>query len=1267
MNRQITLKKTWVGLILFAVIVPITTLLVWFGAELYDQKVQSALIIENQTNLLSHSHIESEIQRLNTLLINKSDPLSLLIDTINYKDDIREIKLLLKFITEREPSINKIMVFSEELGVIAAIDLSLGIPDSLITTDDLQTLPTQWGIDNIHESSEVVIPMSGKSYIGQTLKYDDYFGFSMAVPIGKTSKAVLIAIIDALPLSAFNFLHVQNHDAANVQHYLLDVNGSLIPIFNNNEDISVKPMTHLDIVNSAILDQNWFIDVTYDGISNQRVYGTFTKVSSLGWILLSEIPVTSITRPVWYSMTNLILISCISLIAFIWLVLVMALKTLQPIKVASVAIEKAATGKFEMITEHSSIHELRDMTLGINKMIKARKSVEGILRKTKYNLIRAQEIAKIGNWKFNIHTKKIEGSAELNKIFGIEGKMVDPIELNKIVHPEDRGFHIKHLRNGLVHGVPWNIEYKIVSKNGSIQWVHSIGEPQVDKRGKVTSIIGIVQNITERKRIVKKLEESEEFLNSTGKMAKVGGWALDLETKKVKWTQSTMMIHEVSEGYIPSLDDAIEFYHPDDRKMVSDCVNSSIESGESYMFEARIKTKKGNERWVKALGVPVHRDGICIRLSGTFQDITEYKRSKEEIHLYSKLIQDSTNEVYMFDLESFKFFEVNMSAQKNIGYTLEELYHLSPADIKPDHDENSFYKLIKPLIDNKTEEVLFYTTHQRKDGSLYPVEVRLQQIIFEKRKVFASIILDITERNKAEEEMSANAERFKRWQESNFIGIFHSNADGKIIEANQTLLSMIGYSKQTLQEGKLNWRNLTPRKFLLQDKTAMEEVLVKGFWTPYEKEFVHSDGHKVPIIIGGSIFKQDPGEFIVFVIDISENVSIKNELSRLYQKSLVASENWKFEHKRYKEILQQSLDGVITINQNQIITYCNKAAIEMLGYNKSELINKSINDFLPHWVGVDHKGYVQNNIDRGISRVTHTNNDFEMTRKDGTKFWCSIAVSKVITSKGTEFTSFIKDVSKRVEDEQQILSFNSELESKIKERTSDLEAYSYSVSHDLRTPLRAISGYSQLLLDEFMETINEEGKEYLREIQDNTNHMAKLIDDILEFSKLSNTDIRKLKVNLNEIVDFVIDRFDAEIKSKGLKFVVYDLGTVYGDQSMIQVVFNNLISNAIKFSSKKNDHAIIEIGVEKKNKLKTYFVKDNGIGFDMKFKKNLFKVFNRLHTVEHYEGTGIGLAIVHRIINKHNGKIWAEGEENVGATFFFNFENNTKTNFYNTL
>jgi PAS domain S-box-containing protein len=287
--------------------------------------------------------------------------------------------------------------------------------------------------------------------------------------------------------------------------------------------------------------------------------------------------------------------------------------------------------------------------------------------------------------------------------------------------------------------------------------------------------------------------------------------------------------------------------------------------------------------------------------------------------------------------------------------------------------------------------------------------------------------------------------------------------------------------------------------------------------------------------------------------------------------------------------------------------------------------------------------------------------EFRIIRANGEQRWIGHVCGPVYDERGKflGLRGSNRDITERKLAEEEIRKLNQELEKRVVERTSqlelankELEAFSYSVSHDLRAPLRGIDGFSQVLHDDYCDKIDEKGRNYLQRIRLASQRMSQLIDDMLNLSRISRSEMNIRRVNLSSLAQDIINELRESQPERNVEFLIQEGITVLGDERLLRIVLENLLGNAWKFTS-KHQKARIEFGLQKMEDKPVYFIRDDGAGFDMSYAQKLFGAFQRLHTTEEFSGTGIGLATVQRIIRRHGGKVWAEGEIEKGTTIYF--------------
>jgi PAS domain S-box-containing protein len=358
-------------------------------------------------------------------------------------------------------------------------------------------------------------------------------------------------------------------------------------------------------------------------------------------------------------------------------------------------------------------------------------------------------------------------------------------------------------------------------------------------------------------------------------------------------------------------------------------------------------------------------------------------------------------------------------------------------------------------------------------------------------------------------------------------------------------------------------------------------------------------------------------------------------------------------------IVESSDDAIIGKDLTGKVVSWNAGAERMFGYSAAEIVGTSIERLLAS-DRPDEERRILDNAKRGETHLYET----VRIRRDGRPVDVSLAVSPIrdAHSNLVGVSSIARDITERKRAEEQILKLNAELEHRVQMRTAELtaanqelEAFTYSVAHDLRAPLRHIDAFTRILQEDFAGTFPPEAAQLLDTIRRGSENMSRLINDLLNLAHVGRQELKREPTPLNSLVEEVVADLKGEIEGRDIEWRISQLPTVEGDPGLLKQVFANLLSNAVKYT-RPRQRATIEIGLRKMNDETVLFIRDNGVGFNMKYADKLFGVFQRLHRAEEFEGTGVGLAIVERVVKRHGGHIWAESEVDHGATFYFTLD-----------
>ncbi|CAG0967750.1 partial Phytochrome-like protein cph1, partial [Gammaproteobacteria bacterium] len=360
---------------------------------------------------------------------------------------------------------------------------------------------------------------------------------------------------------------------------------------------------------------------------------------------------------------------------------------------------------------------------------------------------------------------------------------------------------------------------------------------------------------------------------------------------------------------------------------------------------------------------------------------------------------------------------------------------------------------------------------------------------------------------------------------------------------------------------------------------------------------------------------------------------------------------------RFRTFVEKANDIIYSISLDGIFTYASPNWKELLGHEVNEVVGQSFEPF----VHPDDLASCRAILKRVVVNGEKVSGfEYRVQHKNGIWYWHSSNASAIYDAGGriVSFLGIARNITERKHAEEEIKKLNAELEQRVADRTAQLEAankeldaFAYSVSHDLRAPLRHIDGFLDLLKNR-LPNLDEKSLHYMTNISSSATRMGTLIDDLLSFSRMGRQEMSNTRVDLASLVREVIRELEPDAQNRSIHWHIADLPTVTGDRAMLRVVLVNFLSNALKFTQLRQQ-AEIEIGCQSQETETIIFVRDNGVGFDPRYADKLFGVFQRLHRADEFEGTGIGLANVQRIINRHGGRIWAEGAVNQGATFYF--------------
>ncbi len=807
----------------------------------------------------------------------------------------------------------------------------------------------------------------------------------------------------------------------------------------------------------------------------------------------------------------------------------------------------------------------------------------------------------------------------------------------------------------------------------------------------------IEQRNVERDQQHSVLEKVQARLLTAQRIARIGNWEFDLAGRKLWWSEQTFLNfgRDPNES-APVLDSLRDRVFSEDQALF-DAAERSLISGEKPLdLEVRMVGLGGKVRWFHARGELMRdADGHPVACAGTIQDITDRFVNERLLAAEAKALRalslnmplKAVLDEVLLGIESIltgaraSVMLLSADGQRlhcGAAPRLPDAYQeaIEGLQIGPDvgscgtaaytgntvvvEDIDSsplwvnYLELAQthglracwsiPLKDADGAVVATFAAYYDKPRAPQPEELAWAHSV-------AGVIGVAIQRDRYESALLASEQRFHNSFQDAATGMAIASLDGRLLEVNKAYCEMLGYTEQELTGKDIRSMTYSPD---CDQSNALFMDLVEGRKESFvtEKRYHSKNGSLVWIRCSISLLRGADGQPAGFT-GIAENI---NEQRRALQQL------------RLLETALSRLNDVVLITEAEPfdapgprIVYVNDAFERSTGYTREEALGQS-----PRFLqGPNTPRDELDRINKALKAWEPVRVELVNYKKSGEPFWLELEIVPIADDTGwyTHWVAVQRDITERKQRQLQTLQLNAELEDRVQVRTAqleaanrELEAFSYSVSHDLRSPLNTVNGFGQLLQKSNADNLNDKGKHYLNRIRAGTQQMGELIEGLLSMAKMSRNALRPETVDLSAIALRVEQECREREPERPVALRVQPGLKVRGDPTLLLLVMQNLLSNAWKYTSKQPS-AVIDVGATLNESGETvYFVRDNGAGFDMAHADKLFGAFQRLHTPTDFAGTGVGLANVKRVVERHGGRVWAEGYLQAGATFFFTID-----------
>lgn len=786
--------------------------------------------------------------------------------------------------------------------------------------------------------------------------------------------------------------------------------------------------------------------------------------------------------------------------------------------------------------------------------------------------------------------------------------------------------------------------------------------------GKPARLVSL-RDVTEMVRSLDELRQSEKRFQTLAEVSSQIVWTTDAEGRREaspSWKAFTGQSQEETEqgGWTTAI-------HPDDQARVAAFWERHIESKDTsqktYSVDYRLRHASGDWRYVRTRAVPlIDERGDVQSWVGMDMDITTAYRTEaileDTLERFRATFEQAAVGIAHVGLDG-AWLRVNMRLAEIVGYSREELLRCTFQDITHPQDIEQDVTLMQGLLAGEIKTYSIEKRYLRKDGDIVWINLTVSLVRDEEGSpvYFISVIEDISERKQAEAKLLESEERLRAVIDHMNEGLVLSTPEGQVTYWNHAAVRMHDFASReelfdSIPEFEKTFELSTlDGKVLPIEEWPLSRVCSRESLRDYEVRLRHKQRDWERIFrFSGTLIQGAQGDTLA-VLTFSDITALKQTEHEL-----------RAERDRFARIVETVPGAVHTYRENADGTTCFPYAspniAKIYGVPPEALVDDA--SIMARLCHPDDLSHVVTTLEKSAETMDMWHAEFRVLHPERGEIWVDgRSIPQQEDDGSMSWYGVLTDVTTSKRAQEEIRKLYTHLEDQVSRRTAqlqaaneELEAFAYSVSHDLRAPLRAIDGYTQFLQEDYHDLLDSEGQRIAGVVRNEAQRMGQLIDDLLAFSRLGRSEMTLARVDMEGLVESVLDSICSSEQREQVTFNLGPLPAAWGDETLLYQVWQNLLDNALKFSSKREAPLIEVRGSTERvdgKEVVQYSVRDNGAGFNMRYADKLFGVFQRLHSEREFGGTGVGLAIVRRAVQRHGGRVWAESVTGEGTTFYF--------------